>query len=153
MRISIFGLGYVGVVAAGCMAADGHTVIGVDPSKTKVDLINKGVPPIVEKDIGEIVAAAAATGQLSATEDARKAVMETDISLICVGANRDSPAAPPVPAQPLEIAHTMHNTPAKNIFAAWEWERWRGGRFISGVRVALILKRVTVSENRMLNIP
>ncbi|MEK8085846.1 nucleotide sugar dehydrogenase [Aquabacterium sp. A3] len=85
MKISVFGLGYVGVVAAGCMAADGHTVIGVDPSKTKVDLINKGVPPIVEKDIGEIVAAAAATGQLSATEDARKAVMETDISLICVG--------------------------------------------------------------------
>lgn len=85
MKISVFGLGYVGVVAAGCMAADGHTVIGVDPSKVKVDLINKGVPPIVEKDIGEIVAAAAATGQLSATEDARQAVMDTEISLICVG--------------------------------------------------------------------
>lgn len=85
MNISVFGLGYVGVVAAGCLAADGHKVIGVDPSKTKVDLINKGVPPIVEKDIGEIVAAAAATGQLSATEDSRQAVLNTDISLICVG--------------------------------------------------------------------
>lgn len=85
MKISVFGLGYVGVVAAGCMAADGHTVIGVDPSKTKVDLINKGVPPIVEKDIGEIVSAAAATGQLSATDDARQAVLDTEISLICVG--------------------------------------------------------------------
>ncbi len=85
MKISVFGLGYVGVVAAGCLAADGHLVIGVDPSPTKVKLINEGIPPIVEKDIAEIVKAASTNGLLSAVSDARQAVLGTDISLICVG--------------------------------------------------------------------
>lgn len=85
MKISVFGMGYVGVVAAGCMAADGHEVIGVDPNSTKVDLINRGVPPIVEKDIGEIVSAAVAKGLLRATQDVAEAVAGTEISLICVG--------------------------------------------------------------------
>lgn len=85
MRISIFGLGYVGAVSAGCLATDGHDVIGVDPNQTKVDLINKGVTPIIEKDIGEMIAKTAASGKLRATTDVREAVMESDISLICVG--------------------------------------------------------------------
>lgn len=85
MKISIFGLGYVGAVSAGCLASDGHEVVGVDPHKTKVDLINKGVSPIIEKDIGEMIAKAAANGRLRATTDVREAVMGSDISLICVG--------------------------------------------------------------------
>lgn len=85
MRISIFGLGYVGAVSAGCLATDGHDVIGVDPNQTKVDLINKGVTPIIEKDIGEMIAKTAALGKLRATTDVREAVMGSDISLICVG--------------------------------------------------------------------
>lgn len=85
MRISIFGLGYVGAVSAGCLATDGHDVIGVDPNQTKVGLINKGVTPIIEKDIGEMIAKAAASGKLRATTDVREAVMGSDISLICVG--------------------------------------------------------------------
>ncbi len=85
MKISIFGLGYVGAVSAGCLASDGHEVIGVDPNQTKVDLINKGVTPIIEKDIGEMVAKTAAEGKLRATLDVREAVMSSDISLICVG--------------------------------------------------------------------
>ncbi|ODU51036.1 MAG: GDP-mannose dehydrogenase [Thiobacillus sp. SCN 63-374] len=85
MRISIFGLGYVGAVSAGCLASDGHDVIGVDPNQTKVDLINKGVTPIIEKDIGEMIAKTAASGKLRATTDVREAVMGSDISLICVG--------------------------------------------------------------------
>ena len=85
MKISIFGLGYVGAVSAGCLASDGHEVVGVDPNQTKVDLINKGVTPIIEKDIGEMVAKTVAEGRLRATRDVREAVMASEISLICVG--------------------------------------------------------------------
>ena len=67
MKISIFGLGYVGAVSAGCLATDGHEVIGVDPNKTKVDLINQGTTPIIEKDIGEMIAATVKSGHLRAT--------------------------------------------------------------------------------------
>lgn len=85
MKISIFGLGYVGTVSAGCLATDGHSVIGVDPNKTKVDLINQGISPIVEKDIGEMIAAAAKNNVLRATLDVCDAVINSDISMVCVG--------------------------------------------------------------------
>ena len=85
MNISIFGLGYVGAVSAGCLAADGHQVIGVDPNQTKVDLINQGVSPIVEKDIGEMIDKAVKAGTLRATAAVRDAVLGSDLSLICVG--------------------------------------------------------------------
>jgi len=85
LKISIFGLGYVGAVSAGCLATDGHEVIGVDPNRTKVDLINQGTTPIIEKDIGEMIAATVKSGHLRATTDVRDAVMGSDMSLICVG--------------------------------------------------------------------
>jgi GDP-mannose 6-dehydrogenase len=85
MKISIFGLGYVGAVSAGCLASDGHHVVGVDPNRTKVELINQGTTPIIEKDIGEMIAATVKSGHLRATLDVREAVMSTDMSLICVG--------------------------------------------------------------------
>ncbi|MDP2223528.1 nucleotide sugar dehydrogenase, partial [Nitrosomonas sp.] len=85
MKISIFGLGYVGTVSAGCLATDGHSVIGVDPNKTKVNLINRGVSPIVEKDIGEMIAASVKSGLLRATSDVQDAVLNSEISLVCVG--------------------------------------------------------------------
>jgi GDP-mannose 6-dehydrogenase len=85
MKISIFGLGYVGAVSAGCLATDGHEVIGVDPNRTKVDLINAGTSPIIEKDIGEIIAATVKSGHLRATVDVHDAVLGSDMSLICVG--------------------------------------------------------------------
>lgn len=85
MKISIFGLGYVGAVSAGCLASDGHEVIGVDPNATKVDLINRGVTPIIEKDIGEMIQKTVAEGRLRATPDVARSVRESDISLICVG--------------------------------------------------------------------
>lgn len=85
MKISIFGLGYVGAVSAGCLATDGHDVIGVDPNRTKVDLINQGTTPIIEKDIGEMISKTVKDGLLRATTDVRDAVLNSDMSLICVG--------------------------------------------------------------------
>jgi GDP-mannose 6-dehydrogenase len=85
LRISIFGLGYVGAVSAGCLAHDGHEVVGVDPVPTKVDLINQGKTPIIEDEIAEIIALAASAGRLRATTDAVRAICETEISFVCVG--------------------------------------------------------------------
>ncbi len=85
MKLSVWGLGYVGTVSAGCLAQEGHEVIGVDPETRKVDLINAGKPPIIEKDIGEIIERQVAAGRLSATTEAAVAVRQTDLFLICVG--------------------------------------------------------------------
>jgi GDP-mannose 6-dehydrogenase len=85
MKISIFGLGYVGSVSAGCLAKDGHTVIGVDPYQPKVDLINAGKAPVIEKDIGTIIKKAVIDGRLRATRDVAEAICDSEISLICVG--------------------------------------------------------------------
>jgi GDP-mannose 6-dehydrogenase len=85
LRISVFGLGYVGTVSAGCLAHDGHKVVGVDPLPTKVDLINRGQSPIIETDIPEIIAATTAAGRLRATSDPVQAIRETELSFVCVG--------------------------------------------------------------------
>lgn len=85
MRISVFGLGYVGTVSAGCLANQGNSVIGVDPVPDKVDLINRGQAPIVEVEIGEIIAEMVKAGRLKATHDGTSAVHDTDISFVCVG--------------------------------------------------------------------
>src|SRR5438552_12374161 len=84
MRISIFGLGYVGTVSAGCLASDGHEVVGVDPLPTKVDLINRGQSPIIETDIGEIIESAVKARRLRATRDPSEALRETEVSFVCV---------------------------------------------------------------------
>jgi GDP-mannose 6-dehydrogenase len=85
LRISIFGLGYVGTVSAGCLADDGHEVVGVDPLPTKVDLINRGQSPIIETDIGEIIAATVKAGRLRATSDPGQGIRDTELSFVCVG--------------------------------------------------------------------
>jgi len=85
LNISIFGLGYVGAVSAGCLANEGHTVIGVDPVQTKVDLINSGKSPIIEADIGEMIVASAQARKLCATTDLEKAIRGTELSFVCVG--------------------------------------------------------------------
>jgi len=85
LKISVFGLGYVGTVSAGCLANDGHEVIGVDPVQTKVNLINNGQTPIIEADIGQIIASMVQAGRLRATDDPAQAIEETDLSFVCVG--------------------------------------------------------------------
>jgi GDP-mannose 6-dehydrogenase len=83
--VSVLGLGYVGCVSAACLAARGHRVIGVDPNTEKLDCIERGHAPLVEDDIGELVAAVVGDGSLTATCDTRAAVLASDISLVCVG--------------------------------------------------------------------
>ncbi|HUP13462.1 MAG TPA: nucleotide sugar dehydrogenase [Niastella sp.] len=85
MKISIFGLGYVGCVSVGCLAKNGHEVVGVDVSEFKVALINTGKATIQEKDIDGIIADGYAKGSISATTCAEEAVHNTDLSIICVG--------------------------------------------------------------------
>jgi GDP-mannose 6-dehydrogenase len=85
MKISVLGLGYVGTVSAGCLAQAGHDVIGVDPEPRKVNLINAGKAPVIEKDIGEIIERQVAAGRLAATTDIVDAVQRADLALVCVG--------------------------------------------------------------------
>ena len=85
MRISIFGMGYVGAVCAGCLANRGHSVIGVDISDVKVDLINAGRSPIVEPGLEDLLRSGVASGRIRATTDTADAVRSSDLSMICVG--------------------------------------------------------------------
>src|SRR3954470_14735055 len=85
MRISVFGLGYVGSVSAACLAAQGHEVVGVDVNPTKVELMTRGQAPVVEERIGELTAEVVGSGALRATTDVAEAVRESEISLVCVG--------------------------------------------------------------------
>jgi len=85
MRVSVFGLGYVGSVSAASLATDGHQVVGVDVSADKVAAINAGRSPIVEPGLEEMLARTVAEGRLRATGDATRAVADTEVSLLCVG--------------------------------------------------------------------
>src|SRR5437588_7935267 len=83
--ISVFGLGYVGTVTAACLAHMGHNGIGVDVSPTKVEAMQAGRSPIVEPRVGTLISEAHNGQRLRATADSVSAVMETDISFLCVG--------------------------------------------------------------------
>jgi len=85
MHVSIFGLGYVGCISLGCLAQNGHNVIGVDVSDTKVDQINNGIATIVEKDIDRIIKEQRAKDRISATKNYIQAILGTEISIIAVG--------------------------------------------------------------------
>ncbi len=85
MRVSVFGLGYVGSVSAASFAADGHEVVGVDVIPEKVQAINEGRSPLVEPGLDELLHQGVASGRLRATSSTADAVNATDLSLICVG--------------------------------------------------------------------
>jgi GDP-mannose 6-dehydrogenase len=85
MRISIFGLGYVGAVTAGCLARRGHAVIGVDVQAQKVESFNQGVPPIIEPGLDQLFREGKARGLMAATRDCAEAVRSSELSLVCVG--------------------------------------------------------------------
>src|SRR5262245_39956177 len=85
MRISIFGLGYVGAVMAGCLTQQGHQVVGVDVSSQKVETLNRGEAPIIEPGLEDLLRQANLQGLLRATSDAEEAVSATEVSFVCVG--------------------------------------------------------------------
>ena len=85
MRISIFGIGYVGAVSSACLASLGHEVMGVDLSADKVAMLNRGQSPIVEDEIDGLIATAVRDGKLSATSDVDAAIAWSDMSFISVG--------------------------------------------------------------------
>jgi GDP-mannose 6-dehydrogenase len=85
MNISIFGLGYVGCVSLGCLAQNGHQVIGVDVSERKVTQINSGLATIIEKDIDTIISEQHRKKMISATTSSAEAVLSTTLSIIAVG--------------------------------------------------------------------
>ena len=96
MKISIFGLGYVGAVSGACLAELGHEVIGVDVSAHKIDMINRGEAPIVEQTIAELTSNAVGSGRLRATSDGANAVLSTQASLISVGTPTGRNGAPDI---------------------------------------------------------
>jgi GDP-mannose 6-dehydrogenase len=85
VKIAIFGLGYVGVVSAACLARDGHEVLGVDPNSVKTDLVNQAKSPIVEPGLDALMQSTVASGHLKASADHAGAVRHCDLMLICVG--------------------------------------------------------------------
>jgi len=90
MKISIFGLGYVGAVSLACLARDGHEVIGVDIDPAKLALIADGKTPVIEEGMVDLMAAVVKSGRVTVTDDVSRAVLQSDVSLICVG----TPSAP-----------------------------------------------------------
>ncbi len=101
MRIAVFGLGYVGSVTSACLAKLGHHVVGVDPNEYKVSCLARGESPIVEKDLGDLIAGAVKEGRLTATTDYVAAVREADLVLVCVGTpSRDDGS--------LDLDHVIH---------------------------------------------
>lgn len=85
MRISLFGLGYVGTVSAACLAALGHDVIGVDINQRKLATLRSGRAPVIEPGLDPLVAEATESGRLEVTDDVAAAIRGSDLSMVCVG--------------------------------------------------------------------
>ena len=85
MKIAIFGLGYVGTVTGACLAKERHFVIGIDINKNKVDMINKGKSPIIEKGLDGVVSSTVKNKHFLCTSSTREAVLKTDMAMICIG--------------------------------------------------------------------
>ncbi|HWY57536.1 MAG TPA: nucleotide sugar dehydrogenase [Terriglobales bacterium] len=101
LSISIFGLGYVGSVTAACLADMGHRVMGVDVNPAKVEMLDSGRSPIIEKGMSELVAETNKACRLHATTDANAAVLGSDVSFLCVG-------TPSLPSGKLDLSHVEH---------------------------------------------
>jgi GDP-mannose 6-dehydrogenase len=101
MKLSVFGIGYVGCVSAACFAKEGHDVVSVDANPVKVEMVNNGKSPMVEPDIDELISKMVREGRLRAVTDAIKAVRGSEMSLVCVG----TPSQPNGSLDPSHIEH------------------------------------------------
>ena len=90
MKIAIFGLGYVGITGAACLVREGHTVVGVELNERKSRAVASGRSPIFEPGVEELLAAGVREGRLTVVADARDAIADADIAMVCVG----TPSAP-----------------------------------------------------------
>jgi len=98
MRISVFGLGYVGAVSAACLVRDGHAVVGCDIDANKLELLSLGRSPIVEPGMDRLIEDAHRSGRLQVTADAAAALAASDLSFVCVGTPADADGAPDLTA-------------------------------------------------------
>ncbi len=85
MKVSVFGLGYVGSVSGACLAQMGHRVIGVDANPTKVEMVNQGLPPVIEAGLSELMQTVTQSGAFTATASWQDAIAASDVALVCVG--------------------------------------------------------------------
>ncbi len=85
MKVSVIGLGYVGTTTAACLAARGHTVVGVDVNPVKAEMVARGESPVIEEGVAERLGAALAAGRLTAITSVDRVAQDTDVSLVCVG--------------------------------------------------------------------
>src|ERR1700748_954546 len=85
MRVSVFGLGYVGTVRGACLAQIGHRVVGVDVNATKVAMINQGRPPVIEEGLSELLEEVTQSGAFTATESWEDGIAASEVALVCVG--------------------------------------------------------------------
>ena len=85
MKIAVFGLGYVGCVSAACLADLGHEVVGVDVNRDKLEQVRQGHSPLIEPGLDELLEGAVRNGRLSVTDDPARAVVATELSMVCVG--------------------------------------------------------------------
>jgi GDP-mannose 6-dehydrogenase len=120
VTVSLFGLGYVGCVSAACFARSGIRVVGVDVNPLKIDILNSGQSPIVEKDVGAFIMEAVTAGRLRATIDPREAVLDSDLSLVCVGTPEPAERQPDlghVWAVAEQIGAALRDKPGRHIVA------------------------------------
>lgn len=85
MKISVFGTGYVGLVTAVCLAESGNHVIGMDVDEDKINLLKKGIPPIYEKGLEELLNWNIKHERLTFTTNPQYAVENSHIIFIAVG--------------------------------------------------------------------
>jgi len=90
MKIAVYGLGYVGLTGAICLASEGHDLSGVDVSDDKVRKIGGGASPIKEPGLDKMLTVALAERRLHCTTDPVEPVRSCDMAIVCVG----TPSAP-----------------------------------------------------------